>query len=78
MWRPSFFLPMRPTDPPSGLISEALIRRFFTSGSKSLHDLLMANLGKAHNYRGASGWPMEQVSLELAAIRGERGRDDWP
>jgi hypothetical protein len=38
----------------------------------------MANLGKAHNYRGVSGWPMEQVSLELAAIRGERGRDDWP
>jgi hypothetical protein len=68
---------MRPTDPPSGLISEALIRRFF-SGSESEHRLLVANLGKAHNYRGASGWPMEQVSLELAAIRGERGRDDWP
>ena len=69
---------MKPTDPPSGLISEALIRRFFTSGSKSLHDLLMANLGAARSYRGVSGWPMQEVSMELAAIRGERGRDDWP
>ena len=69
---------MRPTDPPSGLISEALIRRFFTSGSKSLHDLLMANLGAARSYRGVSGWPMQDVSMELASIRGERGRDGWP
>ena len=69
---------MKPTPPPSGLISEAMIRQFFTAGSKSEHDLLMANLGKAHNYRGASGWPMERVSLELASIRGERGRDGWP
>ena len=68
---------MKPTDPPSGLISEALIRRFF-SGSESEHDLLVANLGPARSYRGVSGWPMEQVSLELAEIRGERGRDGWP
>ena len=69
---------MKPTPPPSGLISEALIRRFFTSGSKSEHDLLMASLGAARSYRGVSGWPMQEVSMELAAIRGERGRDDWP
>ena len=69
---------MRPTDPPSGLISEALIRRFFTAGSKSEHDLLMANIGPARSYRGVSGWPMQEVSMELAAIRGERGRDGWP
>ena len=68
---------MQPTNPPSGLISEALIRRFF-SGSESEHKLLVENLGAARSYRGASGWPMEQVSLELAAIRGERGRDGWP
>ena len=68
---------MKPTPPPSGLISEALIRQFF-SGSESEHDLLVANLGPARSYRGVSGWPMEQVSLELAEIRGERGRDGWP
>ena len=67
---------MKPTPPPSGLISEALIRRFF-SGSKSEHDLLMANIGAARSYRGVSGWPMQEVSMELAAIRGERGRDGW-
>ena len=68
---------MKPTPPPSGLISETLVRRFF-SGSESEHKLLMANLGPARSYRGASGWPMQAVSMELAAIRGERGRDDWP
>ena len=68
---------MKPTDPPSGLISETLIRRFF-SGSESEHKLLVANLGPARTFRNVRGWPMEQVSMELAAIRGERGRDDWP
>ena len=54
-----------------------MIRRFF-SGSESEHKLLMANLGAARSYRGVSGWPMQEVSMELAAIRGERGRDGWP
>ena len=69
---------MKPTDPPSGLISETLILKFFTAGSKSEHALLMENLGPARTFRNVRGWPMEQVSLELAAIRGERGRDGWP
>jgi hypothetical protein len=37
----------------------------------------MANLGAARSYRGVSGWPAEAVALELAKMRGERGRDDW-
>ena len=60
--------------PPSGLISEQLIRQVFSSSDRE-HDLLMANLGSAYNYRGVSGWPMERVSLELASLRGEIGRD---
>jgi hypothetical protein len=65
---------MRLTSPPSGLISEPLIRRLF-SGSNAEHELLMANLGQARSYRGVSGWPAEVVSLELAKMRGETGRD---
>jgi len=65
---------MRLTAPPSGLISEALIRRLFSS-SNAEHELLMANLGQARSYRGVSGWPAEVVSRELARMRGEVGRD---
>ena len=67
---------MNITSPPSGLISEQLIRRIFSSSDRE-HELLMASLGAAYNYRGVSGWPMERVSMALAEIRGERGRDDW-
>ena len=67
---------MKLTSPPSGLISEALIRRLFSS-SNAEHELLMQNLGAARTYRGVSGWPAEAVALELAKMRGERGRDDW-
>lgn len=67
---------MRLTSPPSGLISEPLIRRMFSS-SNAEHKLLMENLGQARSYRGVSGWPAEVVSLALAELRGERGRDDW-
>jgi hypothetical protein len=35
----------------------------------------MANLGQARSYRDVSGWPAEVVSLELAKLRGETGRD---
>ncbi len=65
---------MKLTAPPSGLISETLIRRLF-SGSNAEHELLMANLGQARSYRGVSGWPAEVVALELANMRGETGRD---
>jgi hypothetical protein len=65
---------MKLTSPPSGLISEALIRRLFSS-SNAEHELLMANLGQARSYRGVSGWPAETVSRELAKMRGETGRD---
>jgi hypothetical protein len=65
---------MKLTAPPSGLISEALIRRLF-SGSSAEHELLMQNLGAARSYRGVSGWPAETVSRELAKLRGETGRD---
>ena len=62
--------------PPSGLISEQLIRQLFTS-TDAEHALLMSNVGAPCSYRGCSGWPAEQVSMALAEIRGERRRDDW-
>jgi hypothetical protein len=65
---------MKLTSPPSGLITESLIRRLFSS-SNAEHKLLMENLGQARSYRGVSGWPAETVSLELAKMRGETGRD---
>jgi hypothetical protein len=65
---------MKLTSPPSGLITESLIRRLFSS-SNAEHKLLMENLGQARSYRGVSGWPAEVVSLELAKMRGELGRD---
>jgi hypothetical protein len=65
---------MKLTSPPSGLISESLIRRLFSS-SNAEHQLLMQNLGAARSYRGVSGWPAETVALELAKLRGETGRD---
>ncbi len=70
----SLLQPMKLTAPPSGLISETLIRRLFSS-SNAEHELLMANLGAARTYRGVSGWPAEAVSRELAKMRGETGRD---
>lgn len=69
-------MPLTPANPPSGLISEALIRRLFSSSDRE-HQLLMQSLGAPRNYRGVSGWPCESVSLHLAELRGERARDDW-